>query len=999
MAIIGRFIGVAEYIDPRATELPGARRDATAMWALFSDTLQGADIKLILDKDATASRTREALSETLKAASKKDSVILYFAGHGTPDHRLVVHDTISELLTDTTISFDELSLMFKQSKAKSILCILDCCFSGGIATRVFENAPIPRGPSGTLESFAGEGRVFLAAADFDQPSYELPTTGHGLFTKALLDTLENLDSETDIQIIASMVMANVRAEGTRLGLSQTPVICGTIKGGLNLPVFSRGSNFAKFFPDISGVRIGSDLADLESFSLPKEIIVAWSERLKDGLNKLQLEAINTHRILEGKSLMVVAPTSSGKTFIGEIAAAKAISEGRKVVFLLPYKALVNEKFDYFTELYSSLLGMRVIRCTGDYSDQSRYFIKGKYDIALLTYEMFLGLSVNCTPSLNSIGLVVLDEAQFITDPNRGITVELLLTQLKTSRLKGVSPQLITLSATVGAINSFNEWLDLKVLQTDERPVPLMEGVLDRTGTIQFKSSTGDIQTTSYLPAGQIRIRKKKAESQDLVVPLVKQLIASPTEKIIVFRSNRGSASGCAKYLAEELGLPPASEVIADLPTFDLSGTSTALRTCLMGGTAFHNTDIGREERSLVEQAFRAKDDHVRVLASTTTLAAGINTPASTVILVEHSFPGPTSPPYTVAEYKNMAGRAGRLGFQEEGKAILLADSPSERNALFNKYVIGTPEPITSSFREENTMTWLMKLLAQVRHISRDGAVSLLTNTFHGYLKNRQSPAWVEITRSKLEGLIATLLSHGLLEEQDGHIRLTPLGNTCGESTLSFESVIRMIDLIRKNGSRIDTMEDLVILSQGLSETDERYIPLAKTETQWPYRTADLTAGPLHLLRNYTSDSSVFLRRSKRLSILIQWMRGTPIETIEKSHSPHSFFSVTPGIIRGIADITRFNLRSVFQIGSIVASSQAPNEEDLENCLRQLEVGIPADTLDLLHLPLPLERGEYLHLIQNEIRTCEQYWANPPSTLKRLLGKKAVLLEVNRPLEH
>lgn len=111
--------------------------------------------------------------------------------------------------------------------------------------------------------------------------------------------------------------------------------------------------------------------------------------------------------------MVVAPTSSGKTFIGEMAGARAIADGRKVVFLFPYRALTNEKCEQFTVLYGDVLGGRVVRCTGDYLDQTRAFLGGKHDIALLTYEMFRGLAVSNPWTLNQVGLVVVDEAQFV----------------------------------------------------------------------------------------------------------------------------------------------------------------------------------------------------------------------------------------------------------------------------------------------------------------------------------------------------------------------------------------------------------------------------------------------------------------------------------------------------------------------------------------------------------------------------------------------------------
>ena len=131
------------------------------------------------------------------------------------------------------------------------------------------------------------------------------------------------------------------------------------------------------------------ITELSAFAIPQPVLDAWRTRFSE-LNNLQLSAVNDYRVLDGQPLLVVAPTTSGKTFVGEMAAARAIADGRKAVFLLPFKALANEKFEEFGELYGHDLDLRVIRCTGDYADQSEPFVKGQYDIALLTFEMFLG---------------------------------------------------------------------------------------------------------------------------------------------------------------------------------------------------------------------------------------------------------------------------------------------------------------------------------------------------------------------------------------------------------------------------------------------------------------------------------------------------------------------------------------------------------------------------------------------------------------------------------
>ena len=124
------FIGVDKYTDSTVRELTGAVRDAIALWALVSDTMPAVASRLIVNADATTATIRAALQETLASASEDDTVILTFSGHGTRSQRLVTHDTSRTNLDSTTIGMDELATAFKASKAKAILCVIDCCFSG-----------------------------------------------------------------------------------------------------------------------------------------------------------------------------------------------------------------------------------------------------------------------------------------------------------------------------------------------------------------------------------------------------------------------------------------------------------------------------------------------------------------------------------------------------------------------------------------------------------------------------------------------------------------------------------------------------------------------------------------------------------------------------------------------------------------------------------------------------------------------------------------------------
>jgi helicase len=985
------FIGIDKYADSTIRELTGAARDATALWALISDSLPSATVSLLANAQATTARIRAALNETLTQATPDDTVMVTFSGHGTKSHRLVTHDTSRKDVDGSTIGMDELAGLFKTSKAKAILCVIDCCFSGAAPARVLDDSPISRDPGIPLEEIGGAGRILISACNLNEVAYESPADRHGLLTSALMSALQAGERDPiDLTAAMAAVMESVRASASRLGVTQTPVMLGHVEGGLALPKLKPGKLYLAAFPEAAGVRVSSQIDDLKQFGLPQAVLDEWTARFRGGLNDLQVSAVNEYRILDGESLLVVAPTSSGKTFIGEMAATKAIIDGRKAVFLLPYRALVNEKYDLFASVYGDKLGMRVIRCTGDHTDETGQFVRGKYEIAVLTYEMFLGLMVRNTGVLNQIGLVVLDEAQFITDPFRGVVVELLLTHLLAARECGVTPQLIALSAVIGHINHFDEWLGCRILVTAVRPVPLIEGVLDRSGQYQFVDADGNEQLTQLVPFRAIQVRRDKPSAQDVIVPLVQQLVRGTTEKIIVFRNRRGPAEGCAGYLAADVGLPAATEALAQLPERDQSSTSADLRRCLNGGTAFHNTNLTREEKQVIERAYRDPNSNLRILGATTTVAAGINTPASTVIIAEQEFIGEDGRPFTVAEYKNMAGRAGRLGYNEQGKAIVLANDSSERQFLFRRYTRGTLEPLRSSFEAQHLETWIVRLLAQVKQIHKDEVLQLLLNTFGGYLANREHPGWRADMEQRLRQLLADMIRLQLVEQESDKVQLTLLGRACGESSLSFRSAMRLVDLIRSVGAQGIAAEQLMALVQALPESDNSYTPMFKKGTKESVRPREAASrfgtSIVNALQRFVDDQFAYYARCKRASILWDWINGVPVERIEETYTANPFQGkIGYGDIRKFADATRFHLGAAHRITNILFVTGGPTEESIDRLLRQLEIGLPVQALGLVDVPTDLTRGDYLALLQGGIQTADQLWQHSDEQLTQILG--------------
>lgn len=999
MAFLSTFVGCGKYADPNVRDLVGSTRDAVALHALFADSFPGSNPTLLIDDTATAANIRQALQDTLGAATPDDVVIFSFSGHGSHDHRLAAFDTTLTALMASSIGMEELAELFKSTKAKAVFCILDCCFSGAAPAKVLEDSPVPRDPGTPLEALVGEGRILLAASGTDQVAYELPRARHGILTKALLDLF--LGATASIDLLASIgdVMRTVQAEAARMGVEQTPVLLGSIKGGLVIPKLEPGKTFFGAFPELQKIKITADINDLRQFDFPQPIIDEWRGRYANGFNRLQLEAINQHGIIAGNSLVVIAPTSAGKTFIGEIAAAKAIIDGRKAAFLMPYKALVNEKLDQFSALYGAKLGMRVIRCSGDYKDQVGDFLRGKYDLALLTYEMFLQLVVGSPYTLGHLGLIVIDEAQFITDPTRGISVELLLTFAMAAREKGIEPQIIALSAVIGDANNFNQWIGSDILFHTERPVPLIEGVIDRSGTFQFVDEKGKEGYEQLLRPYDVQVRREKPSAQDLIVPLVRKLVADG-EKVIIFRNARGPAQGCANYLAQGLGLPPASDALNRFPSADQSGASTALRQCLQGGTAFHNSNLKPEEKVVVEQAFRDPKSPLRVLAATTTVAAGINTPASTVILAENEFLGEDGRQFTVAEYKNMAGRAGRLGFNEKGKSIIYAETPTERAMLFNRYVRGTLERLQSSFDPAHIQTWLVRLLAQVPKVQRSNVSALLANTYGGYLESRRDPQWRSRMQRELDQLVARMMNLGLIEAEGENISLSLLGRACGRSSLSFDSAMRLIEIVKNVPPHLISAVNLMGLMQGLPAEEMGYTPLMRgTKEYVRVNQAQQRFAPevIRALQRYAQDQMEFYGRCKRASVLHDWTSGRRLEEIEADFTTNAFSGrIEYGDIRRFADLTRFHLQSASNILAVLLLDKNP-QADLDILMKRLEIGLPAEGIDLLDLPLTLTRGEYLNLLKSGVRNAGELWSSSPDLLERSLGKeRAAQLERFRP---
>lgn len=991
----GLFIGIDRYESTSISELRYAERDARALHALFTDTL-GEGAELLVGQQATRAAIEERFSQLTQVAPE-DFVVIGFSGHGSETHELVAYDADLLDLANTCIPLDQLTEWFKAIPAGQLVCVLDCCFSGAMGAKVLQVESTPRtmlSEAALLEQMAGEGRLILTASTAKQAAWENPKLGHGLLTHFLLEALRGAEEvqkagKVSIYRLLEYVTERVIDAASRFGARQEPTLRGTLDGSLSWPVFTPGPRFAAAFPDLGQPTVTEDVHSLEALGFPAELVDAWAESIPS-LNQLQQDAVNDFGVLTGEHLVVSAPTSSGKTLIGELAALKGVLDRKRALFLLPMKALVNDKYSEFSRKYEAF-GLRTIRATGDINDDIPALMRGQYDVCLMTYEKCAALVLGQPHILHDVGTVVIDEVQMIVDATRGANLEFLLTLIRARRRSGSEPQLIALSAVIGDSNGLERWLNARLLRRDERPVPLDEGVITNSGAFRYLPAENDQERSEACIQS---IWSGKGSSQDWIIPLVRKLVAEG-KSVIVFRNVRGATVGCATYLARALGLPPAQETIDALPIGDPSVSSAALHRVLTGGVAFHNSDLDRDERLVLEEHFRDPEKNLRVMVATTTLAMGINTPAEAVVIAELVHPGPTPTPYAVAEYKNMVGRAGRLGFSEKGTSYVIAPDPRTEHQIWQHYVLGKPEDIHSRLfdADSDPRNLVLRTLAagsqlnQGQGMTADDVIAFIEESFGAFQQRVVAPSW-EWDKPKLQAAVSDLARHELIEAgDDTRYRLAPLGQLAGESGTHVVSIIRLVDALRLPFVGLDD-STLIALAQITRELDDVYLPLnRRSKNKEPQRWIgglQQEGVPTRLLQIGAHEQTTITLRAKKAAACLLWMSGRSRQEIERHLMQHMRERVAAGAVNQVRS------RTIDLLPVVISATEILRDVDLSehqgDLMLRLEFGIPADLLPLARVSDGLlTRSEYLSLHEAGVVTPEMLAKAKLEDLGRLLG--------------
>jgi len=396
-------------------------------------------------------------------------------------------------------------------------------------------------------------------------------------------------------------------------------------------------------------------------------------------------------LLEGQNILVAAPTASGKTLIAMLAMIQFLThkEG-KIVYLTPLRALASEKFSEFKKMENLDFGKKIKATisTGDFDSIDKE--SENADIIVLTNEKMDSLIRHGTEWVDKIGLVIADEVHLIGDKDRGPTLEVILTKLKELDTK---PQLVGLSATITNSDELAEWLGCKLVSSDWRPVPLTEGVFDG-GTILWNNGDSDeIESSIRGPPIDLCLDTIKKGGQSLVFAETRTRSASLATK---------GSDAVFKFLtdSEKNYLERISQKILDNNEHtDLIKTLSAL---LKKGVGFHHAGLNQNCRETVETEFR--NGHIKLLASTPTLAAGVNLPARRVVIssiVRYDVKAGANKPISVLEYKQLCGRAGRPQYDKFGEAIIVGNANSSDLAEY--YINGTPEPIESQLADDKAL--------------------------------------------------------------------------------------------------------------------------------------------------------------------------------------------------------------------------------------------------------------------------------------------------------
>jgi helicase len=489
---------------------------------------------------------------------------------------------------------------------------------------------------------------------------------------------------------------------------------------------------------------------IDEIGLPDNILEIFR---KEGLNELyppQVEALP--KILEGKNLVVAVPTAGGKSLLAYLAILRGFLKGMKSVYVVPLRALASEKYDDLKKFES--IGLNVKLAIGDY-DSSTKSLKNA-DVVVATSEKFDSLIRHDFNYLYDLGVIVIDEVHLLKDPERGPTLEMILTKIKSLN---TSAQLIVLSATIKNYKELAKWLDAEYIYSEFRPVPLKIGIYEpKSEYLRFATGESIDIESDRLIIGNLVERSLENEGQVLIFVNTRNAAESLAESL------RGIAN---KYIKEKVNYETTDENFYD----------EKIKENVVYGVCFHHAGLTNKQRKEVENLFKSRK--IRVLTATPTLAAGVNLPSRTVIVRDITrFDGGRSVKIPYLELKQMLGRAGRPKYDQYGEAIVVS-----KKSEIDFEDLEEIEELESYLGNVNTLkSNLLGLIASGMVKTEQEIYDFFKKSFYGTTEN------IESLKSVLSEILESLEEHGFIENKR-FIKATIFGKKVSNLYLSPDTAL------------------------------------------------------------------------------------------------------------------------------------------------------------------------------------------------------------------
>ncbi|OLS29121.1 MAG: putative ski2-type helicase [Candidatus Heimdallarchaeota archaeon LC_2] len=661
-----------------------------------------------------------------------------------------------------------------------------------------------------------------------------------------------------------------------------------------------------------------------------EINEKLSKYLMDiGIKELfppQAEAVEAG-LMDGENFVIAIPTASGKTLIAILAIFSALlrKPGSKAVYLAPLRALASEKYQEFNDI-SENLGFKTGISTGDLDETTSWL--SSRDIIILTNEKFDSLIRHQVSWLNEISIIVSDEVHLINDYTRGPVLEVVLSLV----LRNIPDcQVIALSATIENSDEIAAWLNAELITSTWRPIELREGVW-YDGEIHF--SNGEI-----IAAGSKRDKTGYVSlAQDIVEQGGQALIFASTRK-----SSMKSAEDVSKKLKQILepkSLEDLSKVADEIRS---AGEKTDLReqlaTLIEGGAAFHHAGLISAHRKIVEDYFRQRI--IKVIASTPSLAAGVNLPGRRVIIrslsrYSRALGNALIP---VLEYKQMAGRAGRPQYDPWGQAVVIAKGEAEAEEILDRYIRSPSEDIYSQLGNERALRMhLLSFIASEYVDSVDSALEMFGDTFYGH----QNEGDMDFIGNEVRKALELLINANLISKKEPYI-VTPFGKKTVQLYLDPLSADKIKNGLSKSKS-IEKVVDILYLQLIASTPDMRTYNVYQKDFDALYDLAsEYTEEWLDNPEEYENEYSfdLFFTTLKTAKVIDMWLNEASEVEIAKK------MGVTSGDLQSLLGSTNWLIHSAIQISKLF--EWKTHVKALETITKRLTYGINLELLPLVDI--------------------------------------------------